>query len=74
MTALMEKALRRLREIPEAEQDQVARRVLDIAERAADSSYEASSLLSILSEPSTRTRSVAEINRDVRDLRDEWDS
>lgn len=79
MTTLMQRVLRRLTEVPESEQDRVARRVLSLPEltaaerEAAANVPEAPSLVSILSEPSDYTRSKAEIDEALSDLRDEWD-
>lgn len=73
MTSLMQQALRRLRALPARRQDRVARRVLDLPELAAEDD-EAPSLLSILSEKSSTTRSKVEIDADLNRLRDEWDS
>lgn len=81
MTTLMQRLIRRLAEVPESEQDRVARRLLSLPElataeqEAAERKGAASppSLVSILSEPSSHARSKAEIDQALSDLRDEWD-
>lgn len=76
MTTLMEKALRRLTQVPETEQDRVAQRVLSLPELTAvgTATGEVSSLMSIISSvPTDYARSKAEIDQDLSNLRDEWE-
>lgn len=79
MTTLMEKALRRLTQVPETEQDRVAQRVLSLPELTAAGSDltaagEVPSLVSIISSvPTDYARSKAEIDEDLSNLRDEWE-
>ena len=72
MTALMQRALRRLSAVPEPDQDRLARRVLDLPE-LADDQPPPESFASILAEPVARPRTKEEIDRSLRALRDEWE-
>ena len=82
MTALMQRALRRLSAVPESEQDRLARHLLSlpelaepdaVAQTAAGEGGHTESLVSILSEYTGPTRTKEEIDRSLRALRDEWD-
>ena len=82
MTALMQRALRRLTEVPESKQDRLARRVLSLPELADTDTPEKAkdetpvslpSLVSIASEPNGYSRSKEEIDRELNALRDEWE-
>ena len=82
MTALMQRALRRLSAVPESEQDRLAERVLSLPElaepdavtqAAAGEGGQTESLVSILSGYTGSARTKDEIDRSLRALRDEWD-
>ena len=81
MTALMQRALRRLSAVPESEQDRLAERVLSLPElaepdavaQAAGEGGQTESLVSILSGYTGSARTKDEIDRSLRALRDEWD-
>ena len=72
MTALMQRALRRLSAVPEPDQDRLARRVLDLPE-LAEPELDPSSLVTIASEPNGRSRTKEEIDQYIDDLRNEWE-
>lgn len=76
MTALMQRALRRLSAVPETEQDRLARHLLSLPELADPDDptpSDADSFASILAAPVTHPRSKEEIDRDLDALRDEWE-
>lgn len=71
MTALMQRALRRLSAVPEPDQDRLARRVLDLPELADDEPAPPETFAAILAEPVAHPRTKEEIDQALRDLRDE---
>ena len=76
MTALMQRALRRLSAVPESEQDRLARHLLSLPELAEpddESPRDPESFASILSVPIGYSRTKEEIDRDLDALRDEWE-
>lgn len=75
MTALMQRALRRLSAVPETEQDRLARHLLSLPELAepGDQPPSDDSFASILAAPVAHPRSKEEIDRDLDALRDEWE-
>ena len=76
MTALMQRALRRLSAVPESEQDRLARHLLSLPELAEPDDQtppDAESFASVLSVSIGYARTKEEIDRTLSDLRDEWE-